>query len=272
MLLASKASPYPAACQQLPRSPLQRNAAAVAIEAVAEPPSLLTLALIPCPTRMPLPQPSPPQPAATSPRHHRLRYQHRPPKGKGGGATRSSCCGIRRWTTSSSSLLCPARPLHHRLRRLCPLAVARYRLPRLYQSLRCPCCRHRRRRPSRYHPSRYRLRRFRLRLPDSRSRLSRRHTRLPIRHRRQLICLRRLPLLSLRLRLRHYPHHHHLLHLEHPISNSGTCAKTAMFATMKKCISAVGFVITSNPILCECRMNVVRKSYIWEYERCVNAI
>jgi hypothetical protein len=47
--------------------------------------------------------------------------------------------------------------------------------------------------------------------------------RLPIRHRRQLIRLRRLPLLS--LRLRHHLHHHHLLHLEPPISNTGICAK-----------------------------------------------
>jgi hypothetical protein len=229
---------------------LRRNAAA------AEPPSPLALTLIPCPTRMSLPQPYPPQPAATSPRHHRLKYQHRPLKGKGGGTTRLSCCWNRRWTASSSSLLCPARPLHHRLRRLRLLAVARYQPPRSYQSFRCPCCRHRRR-----HPSRYRLRWVRLRLPGSRSRLSRRHTRLPIRHRRQLICLRRLPLLS--LRLRHYLHHHHLLHLEPPISNTGTCARTAKYATMKKCTSAVGFAITNNHNLCECRMNVVRKLYIW---------
>jgi hypothetical protein len=131
-----------------------------------------------------------------------------------------------------------------------PPAVARHRPPRSYQSPRRPCCRQRRRRPSRSH-----LRRVRLHRPGSRSRLSRRYMRLPIRHRRQLIRLRRVPPLS--LRLRHYLHHHHLLHLEPPISNTGICAKTAKYATMKKYTSAVGFAIINNLNLCECRMNVV---------------
>jgi hypothetical protein len=136
-------SPSHAACQHHSlRPPLVRGAAAVivAVDSMdVQPPPW-------APARMERPWMSqsqllPPQPAETfpcHPRHLRLKLQHCLPKEFGGGATRWSCSRVRMRRTIFSSPLYPARPLHHRFRRLLPLVLARLSPPRF------SCCRLRR--------------------------------------------------------------------------------------------------------------------------------